>query len=90
MLDLCTVLASICCVILWYCTSMIHRRLREANEPTPSGLIFNEPQLLRRYLEIATDNKWSRVPVIVAYFVFVFGLTSCVGFAVLLLAHSRK
>jgi hypothetical protein len=90
MLDLCTALASICCVILWYCTSVIHRRLQEANEPAPSGLIFNEPRLLRRYLELATDNNWSRAPVVVAYSVFVCGLTSCVGFAALLLAHKLK
>jgi hypothetical protein len=90
MLDLFTSLASICCVVLWYCTSVIRRRLQEAKEPVPSRLIFNEPRLLRRYLELAADHNWSRVPVIVAYSSFVVGLISCVGFAVLLLEHKLK
>ena len=90
MLDLCTGLASICCVILWHCISVIHRRLRGTNEPASSGLIFNEPRRFRRYVELATDNNWSRAPVIVAYSVFACGLTSSVGFALLLLAHKLK
>lgn len=90
MLDLCTGLASICCVILWLCVSVIRGRLQWASESAPPWLIFNQFRLFRRYLELATDHHWSRIPVIAACFVFVCGLTSCFGFAVLLLAHRLK
>ncbi len=90
MLDLCSALTAICCVSLWFSTSVIHQRLQEANEPARSRLIFNEPLLIRRYLELANDHNWSRVPVIVAYASFVCGVTSFVGFAVLLLAHKQQ
>jgi hypothetical protein len=90
MLDLWSSLGSICCVILWRCIFVIHRRLREADEPTRTGLIFSEPRQFRRYWELATDHNWPRVPVVVAYSAFLCGLTSCVGFAVLLLDHKLK
>jgi hypothetical protein len=90
MADLFTCLASSSCLIVWYCTSVIRRRLGEANEPPVSQLIFNGPRLLRRYLELAADHSWSRVPAVVAYVAMGSGVTSCVGFAVLLLAHKLK
>lgn len=90
MLDLCTVFASICCLIVWYCTSIIRRRMEEANESPVSQLIFNGPRLLRRYLALAADNRWSRFPAVVAYVAMVFAVISCVGFLVLMLTHSPK
>jgi len=44
--DLFTLLGSIFCVALWHSTSMIRGRLREAKEPVPSRLFFNEPQVI--------------------------------------------
>jgi hypothetical protein len=82
--DLFTLLGSIFCVALWYSTSMIRGRLQEAKEPVPSRLIFNEPQVIRRYFALAAKYNWSRVPVIVACFSFVGCLISS-GFAILLL-----
>jgi hypothetical protein len=90
MLDLCSFLTSVCCLVMWSCTSVIRKRLQEANEPTPSPLIFNGPRLLRRYLLLATQHNWSRFPAIIAYLSLACGLTSFVGFLVLLLAHKPK
>jgi hypothetical protein len=90
MLDLYTGLASICCVILWCCISVIRRRLQKTDGLPHSQFSFNQARLLRRYWELAIDHKWSQIPVIVACVVFVCGLTSCVTFAVLLLAHTLK
>ena len=90
MLDLCSALISIWCVLLWSSTAVIHRRLQEANEPARARFVFNEPRLIRRYLELATDRKWSRVPVIVAYSSFIVGMISSAGYALLMLTHKPK
>lgn len=90
MLDLCSALISVSCVLFWFSTSVIHRRLQQANEPARARLVFNEPRLLRRYLELAATNSWSRVPVIIAYSSLAIGLTVVAVYVVLLTAHSPK
>ena len=82
--DLFTLLGSIFYLALHWSTSVIRGRLREVKEPLPSRLIFNEPQVIRRYLALATNYNWSPVQVIVAFFSFVGCLISS-GFAILLL-----
>jgi len=85
MLDLCSIVASICCVVFWYCIQVIRRRLQEVDGSPYSRVIFNQPRLFRRYWGLANVHNWSRLPVFWACIVFLCGLISCAGVAVLLL-----
>jgi hypothetical protein len=85
MLDLCSTLASICCVIFGCCILMIRRRVQEVDGSQGSGLIFNQSRLFRRYWGLARTHNWSRLPVLWACIVFLCGLISCAGALVLAL-----
>jgi hypothetical protein len=90
MLDLLSTTASVCCVTLWYCISLIGRRVKGVDGLPSSYVIFNQPRLYRRYWKLASDHDWSRIPVLLARAVTLCGLISGAGVAVLLISHTMR
>jgi hypothetical protein len=90
MLDLLSIAASACCLILWYCIRLICRRVEEVDEARCSRVIFDQPRLYRRYWELASDHHWSRIPVVAACAVVLCGLLCSAGVAALVISRAMK
>ena len=90
MLDLSSIPLCICCLIQWYCVSVVCRRPSETDGTTCPWFISNQFRLFKRYLLLASDRHWSRVPVFVACTALFCGLISFVIFTVQLVSHGIK
>ena len=90
MLDLCSITVSISYLMYWYFSSMVRRRLHEVDGgPMRSLLIFNMPNLLKRYWVLTLDHHWSKLPVLGVCVSFLGVVISFFG-VVLLLAPSLR
>ena len=90
MLDMLSIAVSICYMILWYCISLVCRRLEEVDGLRHPKVILNQWRLYRRYWQLAPDHNWSRIPVVLACTVILCGLISAGGVAALLISQKLK
>jgi hypothetical protein len=91
-LELCSLVASICCLIWYQSISTISRRLEEVDGIKRPKLVLVHHALfmLKQYHDYASERRWSRVPIVTSCVAFVCCVISCAEVALLLISHRLR
>ena len=88
MVDILSFAISISSLAFVYFASIIRRRLCEIDGGSGVSLfILNQPRQFRRYLTLARDHRWSRIPVFGACIALLSVLTFSAGIITILISH---
>lgn len=90
MVDLLGLAVSISSLAFVYFVSLVRRRLCEVDGKSVKSLfLLNQPLHFKRYLTLARDRHWSRVPVVGACLTFLCMLASSAAVITILVSHNR-